>query len=165
MLAYIVLNVEMPRQSLQRGATALDGFPGLKQVAWEPPQRAASNLASLLRKFLKEKLPEYMVPKAFVMLDSLPLTASGKVDRWALTELDSPASPSIDKAFIAPRTPTELTLAKIWVEVLNVERVGIQDNFFDLGGDSLLTVRLLKQINKQFECEFPLSSLFLNPTI
>ncbi|MBN3951852.1 MAG: amino acid adenylation domain-containing protein [Nostoc sp. NMS7] len=165
LLAYIVLNVEMPRQSLQRGATALDGFPGLKQVAWEPPQRAASNLASLLRKFLKEKLPEYMVPKAFVMLDSLPLTTSGKVDRWALTELDSPASRSIDKAFIAPRTPTELTLAQIWVEVLNVERVGIQDNFFDLGGDSLLTVRLLKQINKQFEYELPLSSLFLNPTI
>ncbi|MEH1928141.1 non-ribosomal peptide synthetase [Nostoc sp.] len=165
LLAYIVLNVEMPRQSLQRGATALDGFPGLKQVAWEPPQRAASNFASLLRKFLKEKLPEYMVPKAFVMLDSLPLTTSGKVDRWALTELDSPASRSIDKAFIAPRTPTELTLAQIWVEVLNVERVGIQDNFFDLGGDSLLTVRLLKQINKQFEYELPLSSLFLNPTI
>ncbi len=135
LLAYIVLNVEMP------------------------------NLASLLRKFLKEKLPEYMIPKAFVMLDSLPLTASGKVDRWALTELDSPATCSIDKAFIAPRTATELTLAKIWAEVLNVERVGIQDNFFDLGGDSLLTVRLLKQINKQFECEFPLSSLFLNPTI
>ncbi|MHC5675769.1 non-ribosomal peptide synthetase [Nostoc sp.] len=173
LLAYIVLNVEMPRQSLQRGATALGGFADLfaerlrqeKQVAWEPPQRAASNLASLLRKFLKEKLPEYMVPKAFVMLDSLPLTTSGKVDRWALTELDSSASRSIDKAFIAPRTPTELTLAKIWVEVLNVERVGIDDNFFDLGGDSLLTVRLLKQINKQFEYELPLSSLFLNPTI
>ncbi|MHC5828200.1 MAG: AMP-binding enzyme, partial [Nostoc sp.] len=121
LLAYIVLNVEMP------------------------------NFASLLRKFLKEKLPEYMVPKAFVMVDSLPLTTSGKVDRWALTELDSPATRSIDKAFIAPRTPTELTLAKIWAEVLNVERVGIHDNFFDLGGDSLLTVRLLKQINKQFE--------------
>ncbi|MHC5726613.1 MAG: non-ribosomal peptide synthetase, partial [Nostoc sp.] len=135
LLAYIVLNVEMP------------------------------NFASLLRKFLKEKLPEYMVPKAFVMVDSLPLTTSGKVDRWALTELDSPATRSIDKAFIAPRTPTELTLAKIWAEVLNVERVGIHDNFFDLGGDSLLTVRLLKQINKQFEYELPLSSLFLNPTI
>ncbi|MEH2372336.1 non-ribosomal peptide synthetase [Nostoc sp.] len=135
LLAYIVLNVEM------------------------------LNLASLLRKFLKEKLPEYMMPKAFLMLDSLPLTTSGKVDRWALTELDSLASRSIDKAFIAPQTPTELTLAKIWAEVLNVERVGIHDNFFDLGGDSLLTVRLLKQINKQFEYELPLSSLFLNPTI
>ncbi|MEH2118253.1 non-ribosomal peptide synthetase [Nostoc sp.] len=146
LVAYIVHNVETQQQSLQRGATA-------------------SNLPSLLRKFLKEKLPEYMIPKAFVVLDSLPLTASGKVDRLALTELDSYASRLIDKTFIAPRTPTESTLAKIWAEVLNVERVGIYDNFFDLGGDSLLTVRLMKQIHKQFERELPLSSLFLNPTI
>ena len=146
LVAYIVPNVETQQQSLQRGTTA-------------------SNFPSLLRKFLKEKLPEYMIPKAFVVLDSLPLTASGKVDRLALTELDSYASRLIDKTFIAPRTPTELTLAKIWAEVLNVERVGIYDNFFDLGGDSLLTVRLMKQIHKQFERELPLSSLFLNPTI
>ncbi|MBN3896548.1 MAG: amino acid adenylation domain-containing protein [Nostoc sp. NOS(2021)] len=142
LVAYIVLNAETQNCTSSRFANA-----------------------SVLRKFLKEKLPEYMVPKAFVMLDSLPLTASGKVDRLALTELDSPASRFIDKTFIAPRTPTESTLAKIWAEVLNVERVGIHDNFFDLGGDSLLTVRLLKQINKQFEYELPLSSLFLNPTI
>ncbi|RCJ36541.1 non-ribosomal peptide synthetase [Nostoc punctiforme NIES-2108] len=135
LVAYIVLNVEM------------------------------QNFSSLLRKFLKEKLPEYMLPKAFVMLDSLPLTASGKVDRLALTELDSPASGLIDKTFIPPRTPTESTLAKVWAEVLNIERVGIYDNFFDLGGDSLLTVRLMKQIHKHFERELPLSSLFLNPTI
>ncbi|MHC5769303.1 MAG: non-ribosomal peptide synthetase [Nostoc sp.] len=135
LVAYIVLNVEM------------------------------QNFSSLLRKFLKEKLPEYMIPKAFVMLDSLPLTASGKVDRLALTELDSPASGLIDKTFIPPRTPTESTLAKIWAEVLNIERVGIYDNFFDLGGDSLLTVRLMKQIHKHFKRELPLSTLFLNPTI
>ncbi|MBN3873213.1 non-ribosomal peptide synthetase [Nostoc sp. JL33] len=134
-------------------------------VAYIVPNIQTQNFPSVLRIFLKEKLPEYMVPKAFVVLDSLPLTTSGKVDRLALTELDSPASRFIDKAFIAPRTPTESTLAKIWAEVLNVERVGIYDNFFDLGGDSLLTVRLLKQIHKQFERELPLSTLFLNPTI
>ncbi|MFS0519589.1 amino acid adenylation domain-containing protein [Nostoc sp. UIC 10607] len=134
-------------------------------VAYIVPNIETQNFTSLLRKFLKEKLPEYMIPKAFVMLDSLPLTASGKVDRLALTELDSYASRLIDKAFIAPRTPTESTLAKIWAEVLNIERVGIYDNFFDLGGDSLLTVRLMKQIHKHFERELPLSSLFLNPTI
>ncbi|MHC5917615.1 MAG: thioesterase domain-containing protein, partial [Nostoc sp.] len=138
------------RQSLQRG---------------EPPQRAASNFTSLLRKFLKEKLPEYMIPKSFVMLDSLPLTVNGKVDRYVLTALNTPTSHSIDKAFIAPRTPTESTLAKIWAEVLNIEGVGIYDNFFDLGGNSLLTVQLMKQIYKHFERELPLSSLFLNPTI
>ncbi|MEH1944160.1 MAG: amino acid adenylation domain-containing protein [Nostoc sp.] len=134
-------------------------------VAYIVTNVETQNFASLLRKFLKEKLPEYTIPKAFVVLDSLPLTASGKVDRLALTELDSPASSLLDKTFIAPRTPTESTLAKIWAEVLNVERVGIYDNFFDLGGDSLLTVRLLKQIHKQFESELPLSTLFLNPTI
>ncbi|MEH2459865.1 non-ribosomal peptide synthetase [Nostoc sp.] len=149
LLAYIVLNLETQNSTSSRFST----------------RRCANANAPLLRKFLKEKLPEYMIPKAFVVLDSLPLTASGKVDRLALTELDSLASRLIDKAFIAPRTPTESTLAKIWAEVLNVECVGIYDNFFDLGGDSLLTVRLLKQIHKQFECELPLSSLFLNPTI
>ncbi|MCC5603472.1 non-ribosomal peptide synthetase [Nostoc favosum] len=117
-----------------------------------------------LREFLKEKLPEYMIPKAFIMLDSLPLTANGKVDRYALKAIDT-RSRSIDKAFIAPRTPTESTLAKIWAEVLNVENVGIHDNFFDLGGNSLLAVRLLDQINKQFERDLPLSNLFLNQTI
>ncbi|MBE8969338.1 amino acid adenylation domain-containing protein [Nostocales cyanobacterium LEGE 12452] len=134
-------------------------------VAYIVPNVETQNFSSLLRKFLKEKLPEYTIPKAFVMLNSLPLTASGKVDRLALTELDSPASRLRDKTFIAPRTPTESSLAKIWAEVLNIERVGIYDNFFDLGGDSLLTVRLLKQIHKQFESELPLSTLFLNPTI
>lgn len=135
LVAYIVLNVEM------------------------------QNFSSLLRKFLKEKLPQYTIPKAFVVLDSLPLTASGKVDRYVLTALNTPTNHSIDKAFIAPRTPTESSLAEIWAEVLNIERVGIYDNFFDLGGDSLLTVHLMKQIYKHFERELPLSSLFLNPTI
>ncbi|MFN6483748.1 MULTISPECIES: amino acid adenylation domain-containing protein [unclassified Nostoc] len=117
-----------------------------------------------LRQFLKEKLPEYMIPKVFVILDSLPLTANGKVDYYALKAVDT-QSRSIDKTFIAPRTLTESTLAKIWAEVLNVENVGIYDNFFDLGGNSLLAIRLLDQINKQFERDLPLSNLFLNQTI
>ncbi|MBD0265850.1 MAG: non-ribosomal peptide synthetase, partial [Tolypothrix sp. Co-bin9] len=120
---------------------------------------------SKLRELLKEKLPEYMIPAAFVVLDSLPLTPNGKLDRLALTALDTATSRSIDKIFIAPGTPTELTLAKIWAEVLNIERVGIYDNFFDLGGNSLLTLRLIEQIHKQFERDLPLSSIFLNPTI
>ncbi|WP_298910929.1 amino acid adenylation domain-containing protein [uncultured Nostoc sp.] len=154
-------------QSVQKAIVIVKDnlFSNKYLVAYIVPNIETPNFPSLLRGFLKEKLPEYMIPKAFVVLDSLPLTASGKVDRLALTELDSYASRLIDKTFIAPRTPTESTLAKIWAEVLNVERVGIYDNFFDLGGDSLLTVRLMKQIHKQFERELPLSSLFLNPTI
>ncbi|MBN3989151.1 MAG: amino acid adenylation domain-containing protein [Nostoc sp. NMS2] len=134
-------------------------------VAYIVPNIETQNFTSLLRKFLKEKLPEYMIPKAFVILDSLPLTVNGKVDRYVLTALNTPTSHSMDKAFIAPRTATESTLAKIWAEVLNIEGVGIYDNFFDLGGNSLLTVQLMKQIYKHFERELPLSSLFLNPTI
>ncbi|MEH2243500.1 non-ribosomal peptide synthetase [Nostoc sp.] len=154
-------------QSVQKAVVIVkENISGDKYlVAYIISNVETQNFASLLRKFLKEILPEYMIPKAFVMLDSLPLTASGKVERLALTGLDTPTSRSTDKAFIAPRTLTESTLAKIWAEVLNVECVGIHDNFFDLGGDSLLTVHLLKQIHKQFERELPLSSLFLNPTI
>ncbi|MBR8834795.1 MAG: amino acid adenylation domain-containing protein [Stigonema ocellatum SAG 48.90 = DSM 106950] len=118
-----------------------------------------------LREFLKEKLPSYMMPRAFVALNSLPLTPNGKVDYQVLKAQPTTISRSTDKAFIAPRTPTESILAKIWTEVLNIKSVGIQDNFFDLGGDSLLSVHLLEQIRKQFERDLPLSALFLNPTI
>ncbi|MDZ7955197.1 amino acid adenylation domain-containing protein [Nostoc sp. DedQUE09] len=154
-------------QSVQKAVVIVkENISGDKYlVPYIVPNIETQNFLSLLRKFLKEKLPEYMIPKAFVVLDSLPLTANGKVDRLALTQLNTPNSHSIDKTFIAPRTPTESNLAKIWAEVLNIERVGIYDNFFDLGGDSLLTVRLLKQIHKQFENELLLSTLFLNPTI
>ncbi|HYX14919.1 MAG TPA: amino acid adenylation domain-containing protein [Nostoc sp.] len=133
-------------------------------VAYIVPNSAQKPTIIELRQFLKGKLPEYMIPKAFVILDSLPLTANGKVDHYALKAIDT-QSRSIDKAFIAPRTQTESTLAKIWAEVLNVEHIGIHDNFFDLGGNSLLAIRLLDQINKQFERDLPLSNLFLNQTI
>lgn len=129
-------------------------------VSKSPPEQTIIEL----RELLKEKLPEYMIPKAFVVLDSLPLTANGKVDRYALKEAH-PLSRSINKIFIPPRTPTESTLAKIWAEVLNIEHIGIHDNFFDLGGNSLLAVRLLDQINKQFARDLSLSKLFLNQTI
>jgi len=133
-------------------------------VAYIVPNSKPTPTTIQLREFLKEKLPEYMIPTAFIMLDSLPLTSNGKVDRCALKVLDTP-SRLIDKAFIAPHTPIESTLAKIWSEVLNIERVSIHDNFFDLGGNSLLAVRLLERIHKQFERDLPLSALFLNPTI
>ncbi len=134
-------------------------------IAYIVPYQKQAPTTIELREFLKEKLPDYMIPGAFVVLDSLPLTPNGKVDRCALKATDTPTSRSIDKTFVTPRTPTESTLAKIWAEVLNLEHVGINDNFFDLGGNSLLAVRLLEQIHKQFERELPLSALFLRPTI
>ena len=123
------------------------------------------SISNELRLFLKNKLPEYMIPSAFVMLDTLPLTANGKLDRRQLPTPQDSKHNFNNKNFVSPRTATELTLAKIWSELLNVERVSIHDNFFDLGGNSLLAIRLLNQIQAQFDRELPLPTLFLNPTI
>ncbi|AFZ17959.1 non-ribosomal peptide synthetase [Allocoleopsis franciscana] len=131
----------------------------------EPLMRVgAQGFAPLLRCFLKEKLPEYMIPSAFVMLEALPYLPNGKVDRHRLKVLDVDKT-ELTKTYIAPRTPIEEAIAKIWATLLNNEPVGIHDNFFELGGDSLLAVRLMAQIHQQFEREIPLSTLFLNPTI
>ncbi|MBW4681349.1 MAG: amino acid adenylation domain-containing protein [Microcoleus vaginatus WJT46-NPBG5] len=124
-----------------------------------------SSLIPTLRQFIKGKLPEYMVPSEFVILDSLPTTPSGKVDRRALPAPHTLTRLQRQKTFISPRNPTESALVKIWAEVLNLERVSVSDSFFDLGGDSLLAIRLMEQIQKQFARELPLSSLFLSPTI
>src|SRR5207342_2117101 len=93
-----------------------------------------------LRDRLKRELPEYMVPSAFVFLDSLPLTSNGKVDRQALP-VPSQNRAELEESFVAPRTPTEEMLAGIWAQLLHVEQVGIHDSFFDLGGHSLLATQ------------------------
>ncbi len=123
------------------------------------------SISNELRQFLKEKLPEYMIPSAFVMLDTLPLTQNGKLDRRKLPTPQNFNNNLNDQNFVFPRTATELTLTKIWSEILNIERVSIHDNFFDIGGNSLLAIRLLNQIQAQFQRELPLPTLFLNPTI
>ena len=95
-----------------------------------------------LRNFLKERLPDYMIPAAFVMLSALPLTPNGKVDRLALPALEG-KRPELDTPFIAPRTPIEEELAGIWAEVLSLDQVGIHDDFYDLGGHSLAATRVV----------------------
>ncbi len=117
-----------------------------------------------LRSFLKEKLPDYMVPSAFVMLDALPLTPNLKVDRKALPTPNHIRS-VLEEAFVPPRTPVEEQLAKIWARVLGIEQVGIRDNFFELGGDSLLAAQLLSWLRETFQVELPLLSLFEAPTV
>jgi len=116
-----------------------------------------------LRRFLKAKLPDYMVPSAFVFLEALPLTPNGKVDRKALPAPDS-ARPDLG-AYVPPRTPVEATLAQLWAEVLGVERVGIYDSFFDLGGHSLLATQLLSRIREAFGVDLPLRRLFEATTV
>jgi amino acid adenylation domain-containing protein len=117
-----------------------------------------------LRACVQEKLPDYMVPSAFVVLPSLPLTPNGKVDRAALPPPDD-SRPDLERAFVAPRTPIERELSNIWASLLNVKDVGVHDNFFDLGGHSLLATRVVSQMRRVFALEIPLGSLFTSPTV
>ena len=125
----------------------------------EPP-----GLVDELRLFLKARLPAYMIPSAFAILESLPLTPSGKVDRRTLPR---PAKIGYDgrQTYIAPRTTIELVLAELWSELLGVEQVGVDDNFFDLGGHSLLATRLVAQIGQRLQVDLPVRVLFESPTL
>jgi acyl carrier protein len=117
-----------------------------------------------LRGHVKARLPEYMIPSAFMFLDELPLLPNGKVDRKALPAPDA-ASVVVGANYVAPRTPAEETLAGIWAEVLRLERVGVEDNFFELGGHSLLATQLIARIRETLKTEVPLRSLFETPTV
>jgi acyl-CoA synthetase (AMP-forming)/AMP-acid ligase II len=120
--------------------------------------------ASDLRRFLLTKLPEHMVPVAFVTLNSLPLTANGKLDRLALPALDT-SRPTIRTAYAVPRTPIEETLARVWAQILGIERIGVRDNFFEIGGHSLLATRVMSRVREAFNVDLPLRAFFENPTI
>jgi non-ribosomal peptide synthase protein (TIGR01720 family) len=129
---------------------AAEDSPGrtriLAYVVPRDDRRQDSSLVSKLRMHLADMLPEYMAPSTFVIMNSLPLTSSGKVDRLALPKSDG-ARPNLDVAYAAPRTAIEERLAAIWAEVLGVERVGVDDNFFALGGDSILTIQIVARAN------------------
>lgn len=127
-----------------------------------PDAQQAPSLADL-RNYVAAKLPDYMVPSAFVTMEALPLTANGKIDRKNLPIPDL-AKLRAD-SFIAPRTPTEKFLAETWSDVLSLERVGIRDNFFELGGHSLLAIRIFSRIDKKYHQQLPLGTLFRAPTI
>ncbi|MBW4493171.1 MAG: amino acid adenylation domain-containing protein [Oscillatoria princeps RMCB-10] len=147
LIAYVVPN--------QSAAYLLD-----TQEKWKTLQRT---LSGSLRDSLKQKLPDYMVPSAFVLMEALPLTPNGKVDRRALPAPD--LRPELDGSFVAPRTAIEEKLACIWAEVLNLELVGINDNFFELGGHSLKATQLMSQLRAAFKIELPLRQLFESPTV
>jgi amino acid adenylation domain-containing protein len=133
-------------------------------VAYVVLDQEPRSTLSDLRRFLHEKLPDYMVPSVFVFLDALPLTPNGKVDRRALPMPDR-SRLNLDESFSAPRTPTEELLVGIWAEVLKLEKVGTHDNFFDLGGHSLLATQVVSRIRAAFQVELPLRSLFEKPTV
>lgn len=133
-------------------------------VAYVIPQLGLRVNPGDLRHFLELKLPRYMIPSAFVMLDAFPLTAHGKIDRRALPAPNSTRQET-EEVFIAPRTPVEEQLAAIWCDVLGMQTVGIQDNFFNLGGHSIVATRVISRIRATFHVEAPLHWIFQEPTI
>ncbi|MDZ8065406.1 MAG: amino acid adenylation domain-containing protein [Nostoc sp. DedQUE08] len=133
-------------------------------VAYFVPIAGETITVEQLRAFLTVQLPDYMIPSAFVEMESFPLTPNGKVNRRALPE-PTTNRPELSQTFVGPRTPTEEILAGIWRDVLGLERVGIYDNFFDLGGHSLLATQVIALTRKAFGIELPLLSLFESPAI
>ncbi|HEX7332366.1 MAG TPA: phosphopantetheine-binding protein [Pyrinomonadaceae bacterium] len=148
----------------KNGSTA-DAVNADKQLVAYVVMKNGTRDTAPLREYLKAQTPAYMVPDAFVPLDSLPLTTNGKIDRQRLSEPPKTGASAIDDNFVAPRTQLEEELAGLWTEVLKVERVGINDNFFDLGGHSLLATRLMFQLREHFNVDIPLRALFEAPTI
>jgi amino acid adenylation domain-containing protein len=136
--------------------------PGNKRlVAYVVSDPKSALTTDELRGFVEEKLPHYMVPSAFVLLEALPLTHNGKVDRQAL-----PApNPVQRELFVAPRTAAEEIVAGIWKQVLGIEQVGVGDNFFELGGHSLMTTQVISRLRQVFQVELPIRSLFDSPTV
>ncbi|MBA3921185.1 MAG: non-ribosomal peptide synthetase, partial [Nostocaceae cyanobacterium] len=150
---------------VQTVVIAYEHIPGDKRlVAYVVPNQHTTATISELRRFLKEKLPEYMVPSVFVLLEALPLTPSGKVNRSALPAPEQ-ALQELEATFVAPRDDLEEKLSQIWEEVLGIQPIGIMDNFFDLGGHSLLAVRLFAQIEHKFAKKLPLATLFRSGTV
>jgi acyl carrier protein len=127
-------------------------------------RRQARRLVPRLRAALGEKLPDYMIPSAFVFLDALPLTPNGKIDRNALPAPDHTRL-ELASAYVAPRNAVEAVMAGIWAEVLDIDRVGVFDDFFALGGHSLLSTRIIVRIRDAFQVDVPLRRIFSEPTV
>jgi amino acid adenylation domain-containing protein len=133
-------------------------------VAYVVPRHEDAPSIDALRGFLKAKLPSHMIPSKFVSLNALPVAANGKVDRRALSALDG-SGWEAEQVFVAPRTPIEKNLARIWGEVLKLRRIGIHDDFFVLGGHSLLVARVISRVREIFQVEMPLRTLFEEPSL
>ncbi len=140
---------------------ALDGTQLVAYVVLHPGQTPDTGE---LRRFLKTKLPDYMLPSVFMILDSLPLMYNGKIDRRALPAPDG-ARPELEDSFVAPQTSIEKAVVEIWSDILGVERIGIHDNFFELGGHSLFATQLLSRLQASFQVEIPLLYFFDTPTV
>jgi acyl carrier protein len=132
-------------------------------VAYLAPESGCTIRNDEIRDYLRQRLPEYMVPSVYVELEELPLTPNGKIDRRFLASQDVSAHPWVN--YVPPQTPAEQNLAAIWIELLKISRAGREDNFFDLGGHSLLATRLASQVRAVFGIELPLRDVFTAPSL
>jgi SagB-type dehydrogenase family enzyme len=165
------LEFEELRESLQLESSQilLHSFVGggidlawTKQWLQPTHQKQPNSLVNELRQFLRQKLADYMVPSGYVVLDALPLTANGKVDRLALP---APEHLLQTKTYVMPRTKMEQFLAGIWQEILQLDRVSIDDNFFELGGDSLKAIQIISRLRETFQLQLPVQSLLEAPSL
>jgi acyl carrier protein len=143
---------------------SVDPHHGERLVAYVVPQRSKELKINQVRASLREKLPSYMLPSAVVVLDRLPLTTSGKVDRMALPS-PKKSRHELSDTFIGPTTAIEKILAKRWAEIIEIDEVGIHDDFSELGGDSVLAAQIVSEINNIFSLKQPLQTLFEAPTV
>ncbi|HEX8087553.1 MAG TPA: amino acid adenylation domain-containing protein, partial [Blastocatellia bacterium] len=144
---------------------AREDSPGDKRlVAYVTRRQQAGPGVNELRGYLKERLPDYMVPSAFVFMEALPLNANGKLDHRALPAPDQSRS-VLEKTYAPPRTAIEQRLADVWAGVLGVDKIGIYDSFFELGGHSILAIQMMLKIRKSFDIDLPVTAMFHAPTI
>jgi SAM-dependent methyltransferase len=157
----------------RRGEAISSAFSPPKGQMGEPLNRYANSprqgalhktLAPELREFLKLRLPDYMIPSAMVSLETLPLTTNGKVDHQALPAPDGDR-PALTNSYVAPQNALETLLTNLWAKIPGLERVGVNDSFFDLGGQSLLATQLLARINELLKIQIPLKTLFAKPAV
>jgi amino acid adenylation domain-containing protein len=154
----------IPQSWVCKPRTGEDSRRTWKEYASQPSMKSFLTLVPDLRTFLQAKLPEYMMPAAFVVMDRLPLTANGKIDRRALPAAGQ-SRPTLEQAFVPPRNRTEEILVEIWGEVLGLYQIGVCDNFFELGGHSLLATQVIVRVREVFRIKLSLQSFFEAPTI
>jgi amino acid adenylation domain-containing protein len=168
---YQVEVVEIERVLLQHNGikeaivTSQEDHAGeMRLVAYWVPNKCPGPTVSELRRFLRKELPDYMIPSVFVMLETMPKTPTGKLDRRALRVPDD-SRPELDNSYVAPRNLVEEELANIWADVLGIKRVGICDTFADLGGHSLRAMQVISRIIAKFKVELPINFLLNSPTV
>ncbi len=142
-----------------------DPAGGQRLVAYVVGEPVAIAEVTALREFLRERLPAYMIPSAFVVLEAFPLTPNGKIDRRALPEPEPEHRRPDDASRATPRSPVEILIGELWSELLGLDRVGLDDNFFDLGGNSIVATRLISRVTARLGVDVGIGSLFERPTV